>query len=74
MSKVYRCTDCGNVTRFDKSGDGKCDECGALMDKTTDGALCDDDKCVLAEKDGEESIDDIKAVDLDTKNQDPLNK
>ena len=74
MSQVYRCTNCGNVTRFDKSGDGKCDECGSLMNKTTDGNLSEEDKGTLLDKDsaGETGIN--KTINLDHKNNDLLSK
>lgn len=71
MSLVYRCTNCGNVTRFDKSGDGKCDECGSLMNKTTDKALSSDDKNVLSEKD-DAGVEITRVVNLDHKKKDLL--
>ncbi|MFH1749419.1 MAG: hypothetical protein ABH837_00745 [bacterium] len=74
MSLVYRCTDCGNVTRFDKSGDGRCDECGALMNKTSDNVLNDDDKKTLIDKDETGESQTTKTVDLDHNNKDPLSQ
>ena len=74
MSLIYRCTNCGNVTRFDKSGDGKCDDCGSLMNKTCDGDLCDEDKKTLTDKDETGGSDPTKVVDLDHNNKDLLSK
>ncbi len=74
MTLVYCCDDCGNVSRFDNSGDGKCNECGSLMSKATESALCDEDKKTLFDSDETEGTETTKVVNLDTNNRDLLSK
>jgi uncharacterized Zn finger protein len=60
--KVFRCLDCGNITKVDKNGDGRCTDCGEIMESTTESELSANDKAVLSEK-GDEVLD--KQIDLD---------
>ncbi len=75
MSYVLKCPDCGNITRFDKSGDGKCDKCGEIMAKIEEEKLKEKDRKILAENDIQGDPNEInQCINLDNQNKDILEK
>ena len=73
MKKIFRCQECGNVTYFDEAGDGRCTDCGEIMENTSEDKLSDEDKKTLAEE--ADKVDELdKTTDLATDGKDILDK